>query len=837
MSQTRYVEVAVNVPQVSGLFHYHIPPEFNHQVGPGSLVIAPFGNRQVQGLVLRMMDEPEVHSTRAIDDVLDPQPVLTPALIELGRRIAETTLASPAACYSLMMPPGLAQQADTLFHLNEAKVEMKGLKSTQLRLVRLLQQRGELRGRQVDAALPRVNWRAAARTLANRGWLATRPVLQMPSVRPKMVRTVQLACSPEEAEAQMDRVGRAGSAALERRQKILQFLIRDPMPVDTAWVYAASGGNLQDLHKLEAAGLVKLGENETWRDPLEQVDTARKAPPVLTEAQQQAWEQVREDIQRAAGGGSAAPYLLHGITGSGKTEIYLRAVEETLQQGRQAVILVPEISLTPQTVRRFMERFPGQVGLAHSRLSTGERYDTWRRARSGALRVIVGPRSALFSPLPNLGLIVLDECHDPAYHQDDLQPNYDAVETAVQYAQLTNSVLILGSATPDVRLYYRAKKERWNLLSLPIRILAHRKAVEVQLAQNGAGCIENGTGMYNLPPVQVVDMRQELKAGNRTIFSRELQEALQQTLDARQQAILFLNRRGTATYVFCRECGFTLKCPRCDLPLTLHGGLGELICHSCNYRRQMPKQCPQCSSRKIRHYGTGTEKVESDVQALFPGARVLRWDAETTRQKGSHDLILQAFMNHQADILVGTQMLAKGLDLPLVTLVGVVLADVGLQLPDYNAGERTFQLLTQVAGRAGRSRLGGRVILQTFQPDHYAIRAAAGHDYSGFYRQELEHRKRLRYPPFARLLRLELRSTNAEKAENDARAMAQQIAKWIHEGDHRGTEIIGPVPCFFSRQNTFYRWQIVLRGPDPASVLRGRIIREWRIEVDPSSLL
>jgi primosomal protein N' (replication factor Y) len=539
------------------------------------------------------------------------------------------------------------------------------------------------------------------------------------------------------------------------------------------------------------------------------------------------------------------PFLLHGITGSGKTEIYMRAVEETLRAGRQAMILVPEIALTPQTVRRFLARFPGQVGLIHSRLSPGERFDTWRRARMGKLPVIVGPRSALFTPLPNLGLIVLDECHDPAYHQEDSLLSYDAVDSAITYARLAGSLIILGSATPDVSLYYRAQQERWTILQLPVRILAHKQAVAAQLAQAGvqkqlpnpASVEETTAAALNLPPVKIVDMRQELKAGNRTIFSRELQESLRQVLDARQQAILFLNRRGTATYVFCRQCGYSLKCPRCDLPLTLHIGEDGLVCHTCNYRRQMPKQCPQCSSPQIRQFGTGTEKVESDIQALFPEAHTLRWDAETTRQKGAHDFLLQAFMNHQADILIGTQMLAKGLDLPLVTLVGVVLADVGLQLPDYNAGERAFQLLTQVAGRAGRSPLGGKVILQTFNPDHYAIRAAARHDYSTFYRQEMENRKRLHYPPYTRLVRLETRSSDATQAETDARSMAEQIKRWIGEGDYRATEIIGPVPCFFGRQNSLYRWQIVLRGPNPINVLRGHALGDWRVEVNPVSLL
>jgi len=845
VSKPVYVEVAVNIPQVSGLFHYHLPPEMTAQVVPGSLVVVPFGNRQVQGVVLRQVPEPEVAETRPIEGLLDNQPVMLPAQMELARWMSRSTLSPLAACFNPFIPSGIGQQADTLYHLNRPGHETSSLSGLQLRLVRLLEQRGDLRGRQIDAALPRLNWRPAARALLRRGLLAAHSVLQPPSVRPKTIRTVQLACAPQEAETRLEGLGRAGSEALKRRQAILRFLIKEPWPVEASWVYAMSGGNLQDLQKLEEEGLVALSESETWRDPLDRISVTISEPPVLTTEQAEVWERVCGAIHNLSSGEPApAPFLLHGITGSGKTEIYIRAVQEMVRQGRQALILVPEISLTPQTVRRFLGRFPGQVGLIHSRLSAGERYDTWRRARAGALPVIVGPRSALFAPLPNLGVIVLDECPDPAYHQEDVQPNYSAVETAIQYARLTRSLLILGSATPDVCLYHRALHEGWNLLKLPVRILAHRQVIEAQLAELGAAkpaLSPGGEGpsatALNLPPVKIVDMRQELKAGNRTIFSRELQEALKEVLESKQQAILFLNRRGTATYVFCRQCGFTLKCPRCDIPLTFHADENGLICHTCNYRRQMPKTCPQCGSNQIRQFGTGTEKVESDVQALFPAARTLRWDAETTRQKGAHDLLLQAFMNHQADILIGTQMLAKGLDLPLVTLVGVVLADVSLHLPDYNAGERTFQLLTQVAGRAGRSPLGGKVILQTFQPDHYAIRAAAGHDYDGFFRQEIDHRKHLHYPPFVRLVRLELRDTDAAKAEASALVMQRQIESWIQEGDHRGTDLIGPVPCFFGKQNGLYRWQIVVRGPDPAALLNGRPLGDWRVEVDPVSLL
>ncbi len=857
MTEPGFVEVALNIPHITGLFHYHLPEELLGKVKPGSLVVVPLSNREVQAVVLRLIKTSDVKETRAVSVLLDADPVVTEAQIELARQMAADTLIPIASCLTIMLPPGLGQQADTLYHLNmtaEQIVEAR-LSPMQARMVKLLTERGDLRGRQFETALGHPSWKAAARSLQKHGWIVTRAVLQAPSVHPKTVKTVQLGCAPEEAEARLESLGRAGSDALKRRQAMIRFLIHEGLPVETAWVYAQSGGNAADLHKLADEGLVILGESETWRDPLAHVAVEMAVPPELTSAQRAAWQTIQAGIEEAAKGESIpAPYLLHGITGSGKTEIYLRAVAETIRMGRQAQVLVPEISLTPQTVQRFLARFPGQVGLIHSRLSEGERYDTWRRARAGLLRVIVGPRSALFAPLPNLGLIVIDECHDGAYYQDDAPPNYHAVETAIQYAKITRSVLLMGSATPEVSLYYRALHEKWHILQLPVRILAHRAAVEAQRAQLGMAALPeevlatDGTGneesvAINLPPVTMVDMRQELKNGNRTIFSKALQSALKETLEAHQQAILFLNRRGTATYVFCRQCGYSLRCPHCDLPLTYHQDQNCLICHTCNYRRQMPKTCPECNSVQIRQFGTGTEKVESEVRAMFPEARTLRWDFETTRQKGAHEVLLQTFSDHRADILIGTQMLAKGLDLPLVTLVGVILAETGLQLPDYNAGERTFQLLTQVAGRAGRSLLGGKVILQTFLPDNYAIRAASQHDYAGFYRQEIAHRRKMGYPPFSRLIRLETRHTDAVRAEANARGVAQLLQRWIKEENYHSTNLIGPAPCFFGRQNNYFRWHIILRGPNPLEMLRQHALQEltslgeWRVEVGPTSLL
>ena len=850
---TTFVEVAVNVPQVSGTFHYHLPAELEALVRPGQLVEVPFGRQQVQGVVFRFVDQPEVPETKPVLSLLDEQAVLTPAQIKLAEELAESTLSPLAACIDLMIPPGLAQQADTLYQKSTPIFPLSlPLTSLQNRILKLLAERGPLRARQLDNAFRHADWRLSARLLVNQGLLSTKTVLPPPAVRAKTTRTARLACPPEQAEEQMPSLARAGSPALLRRQAMLQLLLREHGDVDVAWLYAGSGGSLADLQSLAKRGLVLLGETGVWRDPLESLEFIPGEPPTLTPDQLSAWEQIQAGIQNSADGKPVHPYLLHGVTGSGKTEIYLQAVRETLQKGRQAIVLVPEIALTPQTIRRFVSRFPGQVGSMHSRLSPGERFDTWRRARLGQISVVVGPRSALFTPFARLGLIVVDEFHDDTYYQSESQPHYHARDAAVAYAQIAGAVCVLGSATPDIVSRYHAAQREWHYLRLPLRILAHRQAVESQVKKYGINShyrpISEQTETIDLPPVELVDMRSELQAGNRSIFSRALHGKLAETLEHEQQAILFLNRRGSATYIFCRDCGYILKCPRCDLPLTFHiAGTktgsnshpprDQLSCHYCGYKRQMPATCPQCKSERIRQYGTGTEKVEAEVQALFPQAHTLRWDFETTRQKGAHDAILSHFANHHADVLIGTQMIAKGLDLPLVTLVGVVLADVGLSLPDLRSAERTFQVLTQVAGRAGRSPLGGQVILQTFQPEHYVIQAASRHDYQTFYQQELDYRRQLHYPPFSQLVRLEYRHRDPERAEASAKALAGQIQAWLQQENRHETELVGPVPCFFSRIGGLYRWQLVLRGPDPASLLRGRPLGDWRIEVNPPSLL
>ena len=669
--------------------------------------------------------------------------------------------------------------------------------------------------------------------------------------------------------------------------RILDMLATEARPVPIGEVYEATGSTLQHLRRLAELDLVRLGDEHVWRDSLADRDFAPADPPELTLDQARVWGRIKvamieggavgdeaedggaedddfdDEPAGAMGDGEAAldpmdaatPFLLHGVTGSGKTEIYMRAIEFALARGQQAIVLVPEIALTPQTVRRFAARFPGRVAILHSALSDGERYDTWRRARSGLFDIVIGPRSALFAPLPNIGVIVVDEEHDASYKQTPPvpPPHYHAREAAIALAGYTGAIVILGSATPDIVTYHSGRSGRFQLLELPKRIMGHRRRIESQAERLNVesryrplAVTEDAEDIMRmdealtipLPPVQVVDMRQELRAGNRSIFSRELEAAITETLSRGEQSILFLNRRGSATFVNCRDCGHVMSCPRCGIPLTYHQPHMMLVCHQCGRREPQPQTCPQCGSDRIRYFGLGTERLTEMVRERWPEARLVRWDRDTTSEEGSHEALLGGFVNRESDILIGTQMIAKGLDLPFVTLVGVISADIALGLPDYNTGERVFQVLAQVAGRAGRGLLGGRVVIQTYNPEHYAIRAAADHDFAGFYLEEIRFRTQRALPPFRRIVRLLVTDPVNERAERMAREMAQQLNLAVRERALAATDVLGPTPAFFTRLDGRYRWHIVVHTPDPHRLLEGiPIPRPWVIDIDPESTL
>ncbi len=823
---SKFARVSVNIAQITDVFDYAIPAEMEASVQPGSLVTVPFGRQLVQALVLSLMDAPSVPEVRAIEGLVDRAPVLTAAQMELAGWMADYYFSTLAENLRSDVAP--ASVTRRCAHPRHRQRTGPDLTPVQQRILKALGKQGVLRGRQLDAALPKTNWRESLPGLLKRGLATSEAVLLPPSVHPRTLRNASLLVSSESALEQINQNGRRSAAVKQRLSNAILVLAREDGPTDVSMLYAESGANTADLKTLADLGLISIGESEVFSDPLAELEPVLQQAPRHRRTQPHLGRRRRPD-QRCC----PAQTTCWGGHRFGKPRS-MHAVQAALARGKGAIILVPEISLTPQTVRRFYARFPQKVGLIHSRLSPGERYDSWRRIRSGDLPVVVGARSALFAPLPNLGLIIIDECHDESYFQDDFRPHYSAVETAIAYARLMKIPLIMGSATPTVEQLYRARRESWQELHLAERIYAHQAN---QL-------VDGEPGTLPLPPVQIVDMREELKAGNRSVLSVPLKKALQETLDHNEQSILFLNRRGSATYVFCRDCGYVLRCPRCETQLTFHAASNDLQCHICNYHRKLPASCPQCSSKNIRQFGLGTESLEKQVVEQFPSARVLRWDADTARFKGAHDLILDHFTQHRADILIGTKMLAKGLDLPLVTLVGVILADVSLNLPDFHAPERTFQLLSQVAGRAGRSGRGGKAIFQTYHPENYAIQAASLHDFNGFYEQELDFRRKTVYPPFTQMIRFEFTHFQESVAAQAAQASAERFATWAELAGIKSMKMIGPVPCFYGKRNGQFRWHFILSGSAARDLLKQHPAETWRphgvtveITVDPPDLL
>ncbi len=852
-------------------FTYDVPEKLESRIKIGSLVVVPFGKRRLYGVVVALSDRSPVAETRPIQSLVDPQPVLSPEQIGLARWMRDEYLASLYECLELMLPPGMIGHTDLKVALVNGVPDGAANTEAQSELLALLQRRGALRGNQLDAAMPGIDWRSASEQLARRDVVTRESFLAPPRAQPKRVETVQRVPDVDEAAA-------LEGLTSEFYPPILALLRAEEKPVAKRRVYDETGCRRYHLKMLEKRGLIVFSSEEVWRDPLDDDFFVPTSPPPLTSDQQEVWEVIKAAASRgghSSRDGLAAnatkphaerrprAFLLHGVTGSGKTEIYLRAVAQTLSQGRKAIVLVPEISLTPQTVARFAGRFSEHgdrqgedgrqpVAVLHSALTEGERYDTWRRARAGLVDVVVGPRSALFAPLSPLGLIVLDEEHDDSYKQEAPRPRYHARDTALQLARLSDATVILGSATPSLTSYHRAQQGEFDLQEMPRRIMGHtRRIQELQVRYRVAdtryraldGEAEGEEQLPQarylpLPPVQIVDLRAELRAGNRSIFSRTLQRAMDEALSRGEQVILFLNRRGTATFVLCRDCGHVVRCPHCDVPLTYHSPRTRLICHHCNYREPQPKRCPQCGGKRIRYFGLGTERVEEVVRERWPGARLLRWDRDTARTHEAHTNILQRFASGGADVLVGTQMITKGLDLPLVTVVGVISADTALNLPDFRSSERTFQLLTQVAGRAGRGLLGGRVVIQTYHPDHYAVVAASEHDYETFAERELAFRREQGYPPYTRLAKLVYTDKDYDRARARARNLSDRLRKALARKGMPTTNLLGPAPPFFARLRDRYRWQILLRHPDPPTFLGEVAIPDgWHVEIDPVSVL
>ena len=797
-----FAEVSVNLPAGrKQLFTYSIP--HGVEVVPGSGVWVPFGARTAQGIVVEVAELTAVGAVRPIEGLVQPEPVISPAQLSLARWIADYYFSSLFDALALFLPPGFIRRAIPVLSLTEHGASSDNdLDAEGLEALCLLKEKGGLSFKELEGTLGKRVARRSVSTLLKSGGIVKSFEILPPRVRPKTELYVRLASSEQDVSI---------FKRSPRRAALLNYLQGQVGAVSLTQL-RAGGFHRALVTALVAAGAVITEERVVTRRPLINGQTEAVLPYEPTSTQRHAIATINDSLTA----GRDDIFLLRGVTGSGKTEVYLQALAHAISLGKQGIVLVPEIVLTPQTVERFAARFPGRTAVLHSKLSLGEQHDTWRDIKNGLYDVVIGARSALFAPLSRLGIIVIDEEHEWTYKQSDCLPCYHARTVAIKLAAISGATVVLGSATPDVESYYLAKSGFYHLLELPERITP---------------CPGSP-----LPAVQVVDLRTELKAGNRSIFSSKLLQEMRQTLAVAEQVILFFNRRGSATTVQCRSCGYIVTCQRCSVALSYHGAEESLTCHQCGKRRSVPEKCLACGSRRIRFLGLGTQKVMEEATTLFPAARILRWDSDAARGKDVHTTIMAKMRRREVDILVGTQLVAKGLDLPGVTLVGVISADTALGLPDFRSGERTFQLLSQVAGRAGRGQIPGRVIVQTYTPEHYAVRAAAMHDYNSFYQQEIEYRHILGNPPFSQLVRLTLSRVNDGFCLTQAKNLHKQLTQEI-QARGLAVTIIGPAPAFIPLVRGHYRWQLILKGNKPTEILRElKLHRDWIIEVDPVGL-
>ena len=814
-----FAEVAVDAPAgYDRTFSYSIPRSLS--VRPGQLVRVPFGSRQLQGVVFSLAPVPQVPETRDILDTALPEPVLTETQLSLSRWISRYYMSSLFEAAALMLPPGGRVRPKTYVSLSPGSdtVEERPLAPLERRVLDYVQRKGKGTAEQerLVAALGQ-RARAAVGRLVDRHLLARSTGRGRRPVGPRYGSYVALTADGRGAAVEW--LSSAARRAPRQAALVTGLLDGASIPLsDARKRYGASA-----VSTLSARGWIERDRVLMERDPLAGKEFPQSPAVSLTARQAKIASAIRATLEDA----SAVPrsFLIQGVTGSGKTEVYLDAVEHCLKLGKRAVVMVPEIALTHQTVERFAARFPGRVAVLHSGLTDGERFDQWWKIKPGGYDVVVGSRSAVFAPQPDLGLIVIDEEHEWTYKQHDASPRYHTRDVALKLAELTGALVVMGSASPDVTSYYRGLRKEFGLWTLPERVLAD------------GGKPSPSPESISLSSVEVVDMRRELREGNRDIFSRSLVSAMDESLDAGGQIILFLNRRGSASSMQCRGCGLALRCRRCDIALTYHRGADRLICHYCGYRRVAPARCPGCLSYRLSYYRAGTEAVAEEVSRRFPGSKVLRWDRDATRSPRAHEELLARFRSGEAQVLVGTQMIAKGLHVPSVTLVGVVSADVGLNIPDYRSGERAFQLLCQVAGRAGRGRSAGRVVVQTYQPDNYAVQAAAAQDYQRFYRHEMAFRREQANPPFGRLVRLLYTHTNRAACEREALRLAESIGRQRDAWGYSDTDLLGPTPAYPARLRGHYRWHLVLRGPEPRTLLdRITVPRGWTVDIDPVAL-
>lgn len=779
-----FVDV-VPLGPIPDLLTYALPSEWPGTVTPGMRVLVPLGKRLVTGCVVALRQTPPQDATpKSVADVLDDQPTLTPELLTLTQWMAGYYVATWGETLRAALPRALQTESVQLVTLTpDGQQASTGSQRTPLegRILTLLDQHHSLTFKQLQRQILAPGLRAAVQRLATEGMVRLSLRVAPPKPRTPVETVFALSVSPDEAKAAMQ--------TLERRAPQQAALLRRLLHLGTASTAELRRHlpNATQLAKaLEQKGLLKRGQRErtttlAWRTEEAFLD---EPDVVLNAAQDAALQQIGQLLQR----GAFASVLLHGVTGSGKTEVYMRAIAAVLAQGKQAIYLVPEIALTPQLLARLHARFGQAVAVLHSRQPRGERLDEWSRLHKQQAAIAIGPRSAVFAPLQRVGLIVVDEEHDPSYKQEEA-PRYLARDVAIMRAKLSHAVVILGSATPSLESFANARAKRYHYLHLPDRVRTK-----------------------DLPHVVLVDLRQEgNRAGQGEVLSHPLRQAIAARLTRGEQALLFLNRRGYATFVQCHDCGFICQCPRCSVTLTFHIDDRLLKCHYCQFSSLPPETCPTCQGTRVEYFGTGTQKVEREVRRIFARARVARLDRDATGGRHAYQEILERLARGEIDILIGTQMITKGHDFPRITLVGVVSADVTLGLPDFRAAERTFQLLTQVAGRAGRGEAPGEVIVQTFAPQHYAIQRAQAHDFLGFFADEMTYRRRMGYPPATRLAALRFDGRDLQAVEQFCHAFTALLRPYVRQSE--GVTLLGPAPAVLAKLNNRYRWHLLIKAP------------------------
>ncbi|PYZ93201.1 primosomal protein N' [Salipaludibacillus keqinensis] len=767
------VDVAVN--QTDRVFDYLVPAEFEDAIVPGMRVNVSFGPRKVQGFVLATDDHTDYDrgKLKPLAELIDLYPPLTEELLELSKWIKDDTLSFHISVLKSMLPAAMRAKYQKKLSLKSPEI----LNELPLSLQQFFKDDKEIENWD--------EWRKQANDEDKKqmmkavkdGVLSVTPLVMTNETKKK-----QMVVFTEKTSQELAQASETLTARAEKQKKLLAYFsenLATHEKIPLVQLLDRAGVSRQTVQEMVKKGLLIKAEQVVDRDPYEGRTFEQSQPLTLMDEQQQALDPILSSLLEER----HETFLLRGVTGSGKTEIYLQAIDYALKKGKEAIVLVPEISLTPQMVTRFKGRFGSRVAVLHSALSKGEKYDEWLKIREGKVDVAVGARSAIFAPFENLGIVIIDEEHETSYKQEEV-PRYHARQVAIKRGQFYNCPVILGSATPSLESYARAQKGVYHLLTMEKRVN------DVQM-----------------PQVSLVDMREELRNGNRSMFSNQLLSAIQDRKDKQEQTVLFLNRRGYSTFIMCRDCGYVAECPHCDISLTYHRSNQSLQCHYCGHIETIPSICPECSSDSIRFFGTGTQKVEEEILKIFPEIRVIRMDVDTTRRKGSHEKLLQQFGEGKGDILLGTQMIAKGLDFPNITLVGVLAADSMLHLPDFRSSERTFQLLTQVSGRAGRHEKTGEVLVQTYTPDHYSIMDVKSHDYLSFFDKEMNIRKQGGYPPYYFLVIIHVSDEQLDRVVS----VTEKITGFLKNHLSTETMIYGPVASAIPRIKDRYRYQCMIK--------------------------